>query len=213
MLDNFDLGRYRSILCLNGTLPDPSFFLDSHLPIIAADGAANTLDHLGLSPDLIIGDLDSVSHSIRSQNKVLFCPDQNSCDYQKSLSYMKANDLLPAIVVGITGGCLDHILNNINIFLETDSLLYAPPLIGLVLKNDFRFSLPINTKLSLLGMPFASISSQGLKWELNHAMLRFPGANSCFNRNQSQTVAIKVHEGAALLLLYQDPIKDAGINC
>ncbi len=208
----FDLSLYRSVLCLNGILPEVSFFKELNLPIIAADGAADSLDELGLSPEIIIGDLDSVSPSIREQNKTLHNPDQSTNDYQKSLSYLKENNLLPSIVVGINGGHLDHVLNNINIFLETDSLLYAPPLIGFVLKpqTDQKLTLPLNTKISLIGIPFASVSSTGLKWELDHLSLAFPGTNSCFNRTQQSTIQLNVHQGSVLVLIYLEPAIDAG---
>lgn len=212
MTPTFDLSLYRSILCLNGTLPERTFFQDLNLPLIAADGAANSLHQLGLSPKLIIGDLDSVSTMVREQNKVLHYSDQSTSDYQKSLCYLKENDLLPAVVVGINGGHLDHILNNINIFLETDSVLYAPPLIGYALtaNKERKFLLPLNTKISVMGMPSATVSSTGLKWELKHAKLAFPGTNSCFNRSKNTTVHLKIHQGSVLILIYMEPAIDAG---
>lgn len=210
MRDYFDLSPYRSILCLNGTLPELSFFQDTKLPLIAADGAANSLATLGLKPQMIIGDLDSVHDSIRQHNNVLHCPEQTTGDYQKSLAYMKQQDLLPTIVVGISDGYLDHILNNINIFLETDSVLYAPPLIGCVIRKHSEFSLPINCKLSLFGIPSARVSSHGLKWELNDHALQFPGSNSCFNRTAKPTIQVTIHEGSVLALIYTQAMNDAG---
>jgi thiamine pyrophosphokinase len=202
----------RSILCLNGNLPASSFFHNLNLPIIAADGAANSLHQLGISPKIIIGDLDSVTTAIREKNNVLYCPDQSSSDFQKSLHYLKENALLPSIIVGISGGYLDHILNNINIFLETDSVLYAPPILGYVLKEETSkvFSLPIDTKISLMGFPSASITSNGLKWELTEFTLSFPGNNSCFNRTLEPTVQIHIHQGSALILIYNEFTNDAG---
>lgn len=212
MHKRIDFSPYKSVLCLNGILPDPAFFLDLNLPIIAADGAANTLHVLGLEPQIIIGDLDSVHDSIRGQNRILHRPEQNSCDYQKSLDYLKEHNLLPSIVVGMNGGFLDHILNNINIFIETDSILYDPPLIGYALKakTKHRLELPKNTKISLIGIPNARISSKGLKWDLNNTQLHFPGKSSCFNRTQESQIEIQVLEGSVLILIYMQPMPDAG---
>ncbi|WP_367605511.1 thiamine diphosphokinase [Legionella sp. W05-934-2] len=119
--------RYRSILCLNGDLPEASFFRQQQLPVIAADGAANHLKKMRLSPEIIIGDLDSIHAALRNNHPVLFEPCQNSSDFQKSMHYLHQQNLLPAIIVGMNGGYLDHILNNINIFMATNSLFYAPP--------------------------------------------------------------------------------------
>lgn len=214
MHDLINLKGYQSILCLNGDLPDPSFFLKMNLPVIAADGAANHLLELGILPDLIVGDLDSVRHDILEKHSFLHLSDQNSTDFQKTMLYLKENDLLPAIIVGINGGCLDHILNNINIFMETNCLLYSPPIRGFVIKEKSRmnFLLPAQTKISLMGIPEATLSSTGLKWELNSSCLSFPGKTSCFNRTQSPEIVLEVHHGAALVLIYEQRIDDAGIS-
>jgi thiamine pyrophosphokinase len=203
---------YKSILCLNGELPEAPFFKGINLPVIAADGAANSLHDLGVKPYFIIGDLDSVVPSLLKNTDFLHLPEQNSNDYQKTMAYLKEKNLLPSIVVGINGGYLDHVLNNINIFMNSDCLLYAPPLKGFVLKTNkkMELSLPKNTKISLLGIPTAAVSSTGLKWELNKSPLSFPGNNSCYNRTNLEKVHLEVHQGNLLVLIYENNILDGG---
>lgn len=193
---------YKSILCLNGSLPPASFF-DCSLPIIAADGAANSLMQLGIKPHLVIGDLDSIKPELLTQLKTLHRPDQNFCDHEKSLTYLAENNLLPAIVVGVNGGYLDHILNNINLFLTGHNVLYAPPLLGYVLQKneEKKLNLPLETKISLIGVPSAIVDTKGLKWELHQYALSFPGKNSCFNRTINETIDIKVKNGTLLLFI------------
>lgn len=213
MQDVINLSGYQSILCLNGDLPDSSFFMTTNLPIIAADGAANTLLKLGIRPQLITGDLDSVCPTILENHPFLHTPDQGQSDYQKAMKYLEENALLPAIIVGINGGHLDHILNNMNIFMETNCLLYAPPIKGFVLNKTSKMNclLPAQTKISLMGIPKAILSSKGLQWELNHTALSFPGNTSCFNRTKAPEIMIEVHAGSVLVLLYEQRIEDAGL--
>ncbi|PWY56751.1 thiamine diphosphokinase [Legionella qingyii] len=214
MHDVINLSGYQSILCLNGELPDSSFFVTMNLPIIAADGAANSLYELGIRPQLITGDLDSVHPTLLENHPFLHTPDQNSSDYQKALCYLKDNDLLPAIIVGINGGHLDHILNNMNIFMETNCLLYAPPIRGFVLNEHSRMnlSLPVQTKISLMGIPEATLSSIGLQWELNDAHLSFPGKTSCFNRTHLPEIFLEVQHGSVLVLIYEQMMEDAALS-
>lgn len=211
-LEIHDLDTYKSILCLNGELPEKSFFTRLNLPIIAADGAANTLNHMGIRPHMITGDLDSVAPHLLASHDHLHLPEQHTNDYQKCLHYMQEKALLPSIVVGINGGHLDHVLNNINIFMDGNCLLYAPPISGLVLKETSTWTgtLPENTKISLIGIPSAVVSSQGLKWELHHTELTFPGQTSCFNRTQLTQIELKVHQGSVLVLIYNRATHDAG---
>lgn len=200
----------RSILCLNGELPDAGFFAATKLPLVAADGAANILYDAGLMPDMIIGDLDSVTETVRSHADVLHCPDQSSCDFEKCLVYLQEQNLLPALITGISGGYLDHILNNVSIFTRTESLFYAPPLTGFVMPPSSKsLALPPDTKISLLGLPEAMVSTGGLKWELKNTRLSFGGKNSCFNRTQCGRVHIAVTEGRLLVLIYLTEISDA----
>ncbi len=214
MHDVINLTGYQSILCLNGILPESSFFVTMNLPVIAADGAANSLLELGIRPQLITGDLDSVQPEILESHPFLHSPDQNHSDYQKAMGYLKDNDLLPAVVVGVNGGHLDHILNNINIFMETNCLLYAPPIRGFVLNKQSRIncSIPVQTKISLMGIPEATLSSKGLQWELNNTHLSFPGKTSCFNRTQLPEILLEVHQGSVLVLIYEQMIDDAGLS-
>lgn len=214
MHDVINLTGYRSILCLNGDLPGPSFFSTKNVPIIAADGAANHLFDLGVQPQLITGDLDSVHPDLLETYPFLHVADQSSSDYQKAMGYLKKNDLLPSIIVGINGGHLDHILNNINIFMETNCLLYAPPIKGFVLNEQSRINLALlpHTKISLIGIPIATLSSIGLQWELHNAQLSFPGTNSCFNRTLHPEIFLEVHQGSVLVLIYEQMIEDAGLT-
>lgn len=206
---------YRSILALNGELPDKSFFVifEKHkLPVIAVDGAANQLIKMQVIPSAIIGDLDSFIPDNNLKLQLIYTLDQNYCDFHKSMHYLLANNLTPAIIVGMGGGTIDHILQNISIFKSTNSIFFAYPVVGHSLHTATinRFTLPINTKISLFGIPTATISTQGLKWELSNYNLTFADANSCFNRCRSNHLIITVHDGICMVIIYLSNVQDAG---
>jgi thiamine pyrophosphokinase len=215
--DLMDLDSYKSVLCLDGNLPNRRFFeklkklkkLD--LPIIAADGAANSLASKNIVPSIIVGDLDSVRQELLIDGKFLKDDDQNSSDFQKALKYLEIENLTPAIVLGLNGGYMDHILNNISIFFRTKSIFYDEPIIGMSIDGCRTFNLKIGTKLSLFGIPSCRVSTKGLKWNLDNDELTFPGFNSCFNRTVSEDIVIHIIRGTALLLIYTSPISDAGL--
>lgn len=124
----------------------------------------------------------------------------------------KKNNLLPSIILGINGGYIDHILNNINIMLSTNSIFFAAPIIGYIIKGQEQLilNLPINTKISLIGASTSEVTTSGLKWELQNNVLSFFEVNSCFNRTASNQVTITVNNGALLALIYLQNIDDAG---
>jgi thiamine pyrophosphokinase len=196
---------------LHGDLPDHKFFQKVRIPIIAADGAANFLASRGITPNMIIGDLDSVRQDLLVDGKFIKLGDQNSSDFEKALNYLGDNNLLPTIILGMNGGYMDHILNNINIFVQTKSIFFGEDVMGLMLDGHHKFNLKIGTKLSLFGIPRCCITTEGLKWNLNMAELVFPGFNSCFNRTASENVNIDMISGKALLIIYTSTIVDAGL--
>lgn len=204
--------NYNSILCLNGKLPAKRFFNTDKI-IIAADGATNKLAKLGIIPSLILGDLDSISHKNMNNGKIIPLLNQNETDFEKSLKYLAENNLTPTLVCGVNGGFIDHILQNINIILQNESMFYAPPLVGMVIKqNDFlELELPLNSKISLLGIN-SRVTTDGLKWELDNNLLEFPGNNSCFNRTIKKTIKIESLHGKTLILIYTNKQIDKGSN-
>lgn len=204
---------YKSILCLSGELPHKDFFQQMHVPIIAADGAANKLHALGITPHIVIGDLDSVDPSLNLN--CLHIHDQSRCDYEKSMEYLEQENLLPTIILGSSGGDLDHILNNMSIFMSNyqGNLLYAPPLYGAVFaRTQTQVTLPIHTKVSMLGLPQARVVTQGLEWDLTGQKLYFPGFNACLNRSNKTKVQIDVLEGQVLFLAHDFFSQEGGTN-
>jgi thiamine pyrophosphokinase len=210
--EQIDLKKYKSVLCLNGNLPEKSFFNKINLPIIAADGAANYLIENDISFEAIIGDLDSIDRKAFKRFKIVHEPNQSSSDFQKSLNYLKNNNLLPSIILGVNGGYIDHILYNLDIFLKSNSIFFAPPIVGYVIKHEESqiFNLPIDTKISLIGAPKANITTSDLKWDLKDETLSFFEVSSCFNRTASNQITIKVNSGVLLVLVYLQNIDDAG---
>ncbi|MDO4975501.1 MAG: thiamine diphosphokinase [Alphaproteobacteria bacterium] len=211
--DIFDFSKFKSILCLNGKLPSYESLINLNLPIIAADGAINKLFKMGITANIVIGDLDSVSSDILHKVPYLKEFDQNYSDFQKAYRYITSNNLNPSVICGISGGFLDHILNNINIFIELkDNVFMDDEIIGFYLRKKYSLKTQPGTKISIFGIPHCKISTNGLKWELDNELLEFPGKNSSLNRAQKSEITIDITEGCALIIIYKNTIDDAGLD-
>ena len=203
-----DWATYRSVLCLNGELPF-EFLKHTTLALIAADGAANALIANGLEPSMIVGDCDSVRTELLQQYPHVRDRSQDTTDFEKAFAYLKKENLLPTIVVGMSGGCLDRILSNVLIFSQTNALFLSDTQIGFSLTGRKTFDWEVDTKVSLFGCPHAIVTSHGLKWELNCTELTFGGFQSCSNRVQTSPLTLEV-EGKILVFAYRCTVKDAG---
>jgi len=212
--------NFKSLICLDGKFPLPEFFLPENpensliLPIIAVDGAANSLQKYGVIPKIIIGDLDSINSAVlngfKGVSEVVLLPDQNSSDFEKTMAYLSEISHLPAIITGMNGGCLDHVLNNLAILADFNSFFYAENQIVFFVREFAELNLPILSKISIFGAPEAEVTSVGLKWELLNYGLNFFDKNSCFNRTICQKVKLHVISGAILVIIYLDFVEDFG---
>ncbi|MDR0632053.1 MAG: thiamine diphosphokinase [Holosporaceae bacterium] len=207
-----NLGEYKSIICLDGDLPC-DLIGKINLPIIAADGAANTLIRNGIEPNFIIGDLDSVDSDLLCGRSHLRIESQNSTDFEKALDYIEEESMTPAIVTGIDGGYIDHVLGNIGIFSRTRCVAVSRDMVSVIVEKEQNLEVPMNTKISIFGMPQCIVKSKGLRWELDGNELSISGKSSCSNRAVSEQVNLKISSGRAIVFVYTKVICDAGSAC
>ncbi|WP_425448937.1 thiamine diphosphokinase [Dethiothermospora halolimnae] len=87
--------------------------------IICADGGTNHLNSLGVLPDLIVGDLDSIDKNmlnIMQEKKVEFLKfpvKKDKTDTELAIDYAIEHGSREITLVGVTGSRLDHTLANI----------------------------------------------------------------------------------------------------
>ncbi len=87
--------------------------------IIAADGGANTCRLLDITPDYIIGDMDSISPESRNafnQSFYVEAPDQNYTDMQKAIEYAVSLEPGKIKIFSAFGRRSDHSFSNLLIF-------------------------------------------------------------------------------------------------
>ena len=80
--------------------------------IIAVDGSANKLFDLEITPDVIIGDLDSLLNIKNEDIELVETPDQNKTDFRKTLEWCIKKNILNISIFGISGESEDHFLGN-----------------------------------------------------------------------------------------------------
>ena len=176
----------------------------SHAPIlVAADGGADQASALGRTPDLIVGDLDSLVNYQTWRDsgiQILECVEQETTDFEKCLSVVEAPFCLGC---GFNGGRLDHELAAISALIadparpiilvgETDICLACPP--------DLSLDLPRGTRLSLMPLRPVRGSSTGLAWPIDG--LEFaPGGRIGTSNRVTGPVRLRFDTPGMLLIL------------
>jgi thiamine pyrophosphokinase len=88
--------------------------------VICCDGAADKLLDFGMEPDVIVGDMDSISEGARQRyrNIMIRSGDPDSNDLTKAVRYCMERDIRAADILGATGMREDHTLGNISLMLQ-----------------------------------------------------------------------------------------------
>ena len=126
-----DLQETHEIVVLaNGEFPvsDPGTrILDHAKMIICCDEAADRLLESGREPDLIIGDMDSVSRETREKfsDRVIVIDEQETNDLTKAVDYCIDKAFSSITILGATGLREDHTLGNISLLLEYNKQIKA----------------------------------------------------------------------------------------
>ena len=163
------------VIVANGDFPShpiPIKQLEKASSIIACDGAANTLIKKGYQPNIIIGDLDSISEENKQkyQKIIIEAKDQSENDLRKAINYCIKNKIEDISIIGATGKREDHTIGNIfsiinysNIKILTDTGIFKS-----VASNEKIKSFK-GQKVSIFAMDHTiKITSNSLKYNFNN---------------------------------------------
>ena len=111
------------VILANGLFPSGRQaleLLDAAELLICCDGAADKLLGFGMSPHVIIGDMDSISDEVKKCYASILIPsdDQESNDLTKAVHYCIEKGYPSVSVLGATGMREDHTLGNISLMIE-----------------------------------------------------------------------------------------------
>jgi thiamine pyrophosphokinase len=204
----FDTVTFDAVVVLNGDLPDPTVFeVLADLPLIAADGAANALVRIGIVPEFLVGDLDSVTPDtvqlLEGTTEFVVEPDQETNDFEKALHFSRTQLWSRILVTGLHGGDLEHTLNNWSVLMRhardlnlvgLDRSRYAIPVAA-----DIHLPVNVGEIVSLIPQPLARITTEGLHWTLSNEELSLGSREGARNRAVGESVRITVHEGSLLV--------------
>lgn len=168
----------------NGQFPRreyPLYLLEKADRIICCDGALASLVKRGISPDVVVGDLDSVSPSVLRSFKgtVVRDPDQETNDLTKAIKYILKNfpDVSAISILGASGKSEAHTIANYSLLMQYErDFGFGARGIELQMVSDYSTAFSIGDSCELfLGKgrrisifsPDSTlrIKSEGLEWE------------------------------------------------
>ncbi len=175
--------------------------------IIACDGASDKLLNYGKIPNLIIGDLDSVSKEILAKYKdiILKVARQDNTDLMKAMDWCVEKGVKEVVILGATGGREDHTIGNLfSIMTYASKLrlqLYTDTGYFVTLDRTATLKTYAGQQISLFSQPQKMrITTEGLKFPLNNEAL--PHLHSgTLNEAEGENIKLIFEEG--VLLVYR----------
>ena len=205
----------RCIIFANGTLPD----LDSARRLIrpadlilAADGGTRHALDLGLTPSVIIGDLDSLTFDLRPLTdlgtKVIQHPrDKNETDLELALDYAIENGQTEIIIVAALGGRIDQALGNLALLTDVQRSTFNLKLDDGVEQVFFcRARSEVEGRrgdlVSLIpwGGEVRGVRTEGLRWPLSDETLHPHKTRGISNELLGEAASVKIESGLLLIV-------------
>jgi thiamine pyrophosphokinase len=208
--------KKRISIFANGPLPSPeriASIVDPADFLIAADGGLRHLSILGLTPQMLVGDLDSADPGLVQtlKNKHITIrqhpADKDQTDLELALT--AALELQPESIriVGALGGRIDQTLGNIFLLTkpelaETDIRLIDSTQEVFLIRESAQLQGQPNQRVSLLPLngSVKGIRTTGLKYPLNNETLYPDQTRGISNLMVRGTASITINQGLLLCI-------------
>ena len=175
--------------------------------LVAADGGADAVLALGLVPEAVIGDLDSLSDAARqvlAPAVLHYLTEQDTTDFDKCLRNIDAPFIL---ALGFTGARIDHALAAFHALVrhaDRRCLILGPADLCFVAPASLHLLLPVGTRFSLFPMAPVAATSQGLRWPLQGLAFAPDRQIGTSNETSAAEVHLTVDAPAMLVILPRD---------
>jgi thiamine pyrophosphokinase len=176
--------------------------------VLAADSGYDAAVSLGYAVDVVVGDLDSiVTHPLPGHVLVERHPaDKDQTDLDLALEMAMRDDPSRVVVVGGTGGRLDHELATASLIcddrwsdVELDWVSSRGRAHVIRRRRIVHGDVGATVTLLAVGGPVSGLSTRGLKWELTEA--RFEPGSTWGVSNSMQTPIADIKVGSGCLLV------------
>ena len=182
--------------------------------LIATDGGYDTLKKIGKTPDIVIGDFDSIKVSPEDENCIRLNPIKDETDLLYSVQYAIEKGYEKIKIYGGTGGNrVSHTLANVQTlyhYKEVWCFLYDKTEVMFVLHNGkITFSKEAVGYFSVLSLSQESsgVEEKGLKYEISDVMLTSSYPLGVSNEFLGTESSVSVKDGTLLLIMNKDQLQ------
>jgi len=183
--------------------------------LLAADGGANHFVRLNLKPQVIIGDMDSISSDPWSGNEDLVriphSPNKAKSDAELAVEYVFQQGYRQVTLIAAGGGRFDHTLGNVALAAQYPGRVAIVDsdwtLVAVDNSQKCRLQGPIGTTVSLIpyGQGVTRVRTTGLKYSLQNEELANATHGLSNERIETQSY-VSVSEGIVLVYIESEEV-------
>ncbi|NLA07290.1 MAG: thiamine diphosphokinase [Firmicutes bacterium] len=203
--DSSDVEAVKALLSEKGSSPF----------VIAADGGCDLIASLNLCPDVVIGDMDSISdgkmENLRKRDIpfIIHPKEKDKTDSQLAFEFAKNLGYDEMVLMGALGGRLDHTIANISMIgaYLLESEVDEVRLIGggheiIILRSQATVSGKSGETVSLIPLtPTAEgVTITGFHYPLDNAVLKWSETLGVSNYLEKEIATIRIRSGILLAI-------------
>ena len=183
--------------------------------VIAADGGALALERWGITPQLVVGDLDSLGFEKadelgRHGAKVIpFPAEKDQSDLELAMRYALETGADDIVLIGVFGGRLDHLLANAMLLADPAyrrrgvRAVHGRTQVRALYANErAAIESPVGTIVTLLPVrgDAVGVRTHGLRYALAVETLHFGRSRGLSNVVSSRPAWVSIDQGVLLLI-------------
>ena len=172
--------------------------------VVAVDGGYDYLKNQNIIPNLIIGDMDSLTKEITNIETIKYPKIKDKTDMHLAIEYALETGFDDIYIYGALGKRIEHSIANLNLlylFKDKNIKIIDQDLECFVLNKGHHFFNKQQGYISIFSLtPSSTISINGLKYELNKKEITNSFPLGIDNEALNLPFNINIHKGTLLIM-------------
>lgn len=199
----------RAVIITGGTVTDYAYtknLITKNDTIICADSGYDHASAMGITPHVLLGDLDSIKKEPEQGiTKIKFPTDKDYTDTELALNYAKDKGFERILLLGAIGTRMDHTLVNIQMLARFSNATIINENNKIYTGKNIAISEKTGTYVSLLPMSTCTnVNTKNLQYQLTNATLQPSYGLSVSNVMVANEATVTVGEGIMTVIVAWD---------
>lgn len=194
----------KALVILNGELKSEDFLKNLSLNadlIICADGGYDKARKCGITPDILVGDMDSVQNPNFSGETHTFPCEKDETDCEIAIRYAVERGADEVVLTCALGGRYDHSISNLSMLLNFPFAVVSEPDCTIFGCKTQEIRDSKGKTFSLIPFYDTVASISGVKYQVDHATFYVGTSLGVSNEITEDVAKIILHEGKALIFI------------